>query len=136
MKKLIFVANIALINSDNKVLLLKRSKNLRKPDFWGFPGGLVDNGENYEVAVKRELFEETAIEECNITINDQQTFLAHGTDEDIEITLFKAKLLAPVNIKIDEYEHSEFGWFDLETISEIENIMSDIPMMIQKLLAK
>jgi 8-oxo-dGTP pyrophosphatase MutT (NUDIX family) len=136
MKKLIHVANMALINSDHKILLLKRSDNLRKPGIWGCPGGMVDPGEDQLQAAKRELYEETGIDVNNYSITGQEVFLAHATDEDIEITLFKADLISPVEIILDPFEHSDYGWFDLATLEGVENIMSDIPKMISTLLAK
>jgi mutator protein MutT len=133
MRRLIHVANVVLINSENKILLLRRSDNLDRSGVWGFPGGMIDAGESSIVAAKREVFEETGIEENKYSINNQEIFLAQNIDQDVEITLFRAELLAPVKVTIDEYEHSDFNWFDTEKISEIESIMPGIPNMLLKL---
>jgi len=43
---------------DGRIVLIRR----RDSGLWGFPGGLVDWGEDVETAAKRELFEETGLE--------------------------------------------------------------------------
>jgi 8-oxo-dGTP diphosphatase len=134
MRRLIHVANMALINSENKILFLRRSDNIDRSGVWGFPGGMIDVGESSIMAAKREVFEETGIEENKYSIANQQTFLAHNADQDVEITLFKAGLLTSVEVTIDEDEHSDFSWFDIEKISDVENIMPGIPDMLLKLL--
>ena len=50
---------IILLNNENKVFVGKRKDN--PIDKWQMPQGGVDKGENFEEAVKRELFEETSI---------------------------------------------------------------------------
>ena len=55
MKKLIHVANVALFDQNNRVLLLKRSENLRQPGYWGLVGGLVDAGESAKETAVREV---------------------------------------------------------------------------------
>lgn len=49
-----------LIVKDNKVLLVKISYGANK-DCWMIPGGLVEDGETFEEAAIREVFEETGI---------------------------------------------------------------------------
>jgi putative (di)nucleoside polyphosphate hydrolase len=48
-----------IINKDKKVFVGKRIDN--KNDYWQMPQGGIDENENAEVAVYRELFEETGI---------------------------------------------------------------------------
>ena len=55
---------IILLNNENKVFDGKRKDN--PLDKWQMPQGGVDKGENFEEAVKRELFEETSIKNIKI----------------------------------------------------------------------
>ena len=55
---------IILLNNENKVFVGKRKDN--PIDKWQMPQGGVDKGENFEEAVKRELFEETSIKNIKI----------------------------------------------------------------------
>ena len=58
--------NVAMIvlNEDNKVLFCKR----RKTENWQFPQGGVDENENIESAMFRELNEEVGLEKDNVEI--------------------------------------------------------------------
>lgn len=47
----------AIFNGSGEILLEKRSDN----GFWGLPGGTVDIGESLELAIKREVLEETGL---------------------------------------------------------------------------
>ena len=61
MKEIFVVAGI-LINHDKSILLAQRSVEKSFPLQWEFPGGKIDEGENSESALRRELFEEINIE--------------------------------------------------------------------------
>lgn len=54
------------INNKRHLLLIKR-KNEPFQNAWALPGGFVDQHEDIDVAVKRELLEETQIEIENMT---------------------------------------------------------------------
>jgi len=58
-------SGIWLINSENKILLLHPTYH--PSNFFSIPKGIVDDGEDYFSAAKRELFEETSIEWDNIS---------------------------------------------------------------------
>lgn len=52
-------------NGITKVLLVKRSNEPYK-DMWALPGGALYNNERLEDGVKREIYEKTGIENCDI----------------------------------------------------------------------
>ena len=55
---------IIVLNKQNKIFVGKRKDN--PGDKWQMPQGGVDEGENYITAMKRELFEETSIQNIEI----------------------------------------------------------------------
>ena len=65
-KKLIIVASVALINSDNQILIAQRPKEKHLSGLWEFPGGKVEKNESPENTLIRELKEE-----LNININQK-----------------------------------------------------------------
>ncbi len=55
---------IAVLNSKNKIFVGKRRDN--PSIYWQMPQGGVDEGEDLETAMKRELFEETGISKIHL----------------------------------------------------------------------
>ena len=55
---------IIITNDQNEVLLQLRDNNpnISFANHWTLPGGVVDPGEDHEVAAQRELFEETGLQ--------------------------------------------------------------------------
>ncbi|MDC0093046.1 8-oxo-dGTP diphosphatase MutT [Alphaproteobacteria bacterium] len=65
-KKLQLVVSIALIDSNNKILISKRPNKKHLSGFWEFPGGKVEKNETPENAIIREVKEE-----LNVDINNK-----------------------------------------------------------------
>ena len=65
-KQLIIVASVALINSDNQILIAQRPKEKHLSGLWEFPGGKVEKNESPENTLIRELKEE-----LNVSINQK-----------------------------------------------------------------
>lgn len=58
----------AVLIQNNKILIPKRSANLKKmPNMYEFPGGKIEDSESLKEGLKRELFEELCI---NVNIKD------------------------------------------------------------------
>lgn len=60
-RKLLLVAACALVDADRRVLLSQRPEGKSLAGLWEFPGGKVEQGENPEDALVRELAEELGI---------------------------------------------------------------------------
>ena len=58
---LVHVAVGVIVDSEQRVLLAKRSESSHQGGLWEFPGGKVEAGEAVSVALARELQEELAI---------------------------------------------------------------------------
>ncbi|MDF1831321.1 MAG: 8-oxo-dGTP diphosphatase MutT [Porticoccaceae bacterium] len=69
-KRIHVVAGVIYGSSKQQVLIARRPEHLHQGGLWEFPGGKVVSGESPEQALKRELFEELAIE-----VNDCAPFL-------------------------------------------------------------
>ena len=121
---------ICLRSGGSEVLLIKRGRTPWKGKF-AFPGGFVDYGEDPEIAVLRELLEETGIDEEEIELlkaNERIKIEAaqyKNHEWNIFPFLFKAK-----NPKIKlNWENSDFDWIEpnqiknYETVPELEKIL-------------
>jgi 8-oxo-dGTP diphosphatase len=105
-----FTASVGAIitNSDEKVLLLEHI--LRPASGWGIPGGFLNQNEQPEQAVRRELREETGLELENV-----QMLRVRTTNRHIEF-LFRATSNGTAEVKSREIK--SLGWFAVDKMPE------------------
>lgn len=61
--KIVMVNRCFIFDDDGNLLLVKRSSNDRHyPGFWEVPGGKIDEGQDLESSLEREVMEETGLE--------------------------------------------------------------------------
>ena len=76
---IVLVVAVALVDIDGRVLIAQRPKGKSMAGLWEFPGGKVEEGEQLEAALIRELEEELGIdvsENCLAPF----TFASHSYD--------------------------------------------------------
>lgn len=105
-----FTVSVAAVitNEIGEVLLLDHV--LRPGSGWGFPGGFVNEGEQLETAVRREVREETMLELENVKIVLSRTFRRH-----IEM-IFSAT--AKGDARVSSREIKALGWFTGDALPE------------------
>ncbi len=105
----------AIIEDNGKILLMKRN---HKPfnNYWGLPGGHIDQGETAEQAVIREVKEETGLDfEPKFLKEDEEDF-----EEEVwhaSASFFAGKKKG--NVKLSK-EHTAFDWFTQDQIKEMQ----------------
>lgn len=111
----------SLLFHDDKILLVRRSATAphRKLE-WDLPGGMVDDGEDVNKGVVREIAEETGIK-----VDPQKTYLAYAWtsvfDDKLNIVrLFYAVRTDNSNVTLS-FEHSEYKWVTLDEAITMED---------------
>jgi 8-oxo-dGTP diphosphatase len=61
-KPVLIVPAIALVDTDNRILLAQRPQGKDFAGYWEFPGGKIEKGETPEAALIREIREELGVE--------------------------------------------------------------------------
>ena len=79
---------IIVLNKQNKIFVGKRKDN--PGDKWQMPQGGVDEGEDYITAMKRELFEETSIQNIKI-IKEIEKIFQYELPENLVGIIWKGK---------------------------------------------
>lgn len=105
-----------VIEREGKILLALRNNEPFK-DYWCMPGGHIDFGETPEEAVKREVKEETGLD-------IEPKFLDYYNEFHEDIGWHAVVLVfytgAEGEIKKDEKEVKEIGWFSEEQIFNLK----------------
>lgn len=116
---------------DQKIeYLLLQSMN--EGNFWGFPKGHVEAGEDLLQTAHREIKEETQLD---LTINDQfhvttEYDLPNGNHK--KMTLYTAKLEQATDLTLQAIEIKNAGWFDYEsarnrlTYDNLKQLLDDV----------
>ncbi|HUB94161.1 MAG TPA: NUDIX hydrolase [Verrucomicrobiae bacterium] len=98
----------AFVFHNGKVLLVRE----KDAEWWSFPGGGIDYGEDIRQALPRELAEELGVSASDITTDYQITYLAIGA---IVKGIPRANLFYRVEIPIEHIRAGndvlDFGWF-------------------------
>lgn len=129
----ILTAGVGLFvfNENNEVLMqLRTDYNL-----WGFPGGAMELGESYEETAKRELKEETNLEIEDLkmikVLSGKDTYREYPNGDKLyDITAIFVVLSYKGNLKINDGESKQLGWFNIDNIPE--NITDHTKNYIEK----
>lgn len=106
-----------IVNTDNKILLLKRGKEAPwMPGKWALIGGVIEKGEAPQKAVEREILEEIGLE-INKFI---KTFTIQRNPNSIE-HIFACRYDGdPTDITLDNSENTNYGWYDVDEMDYLD----------------
>lgn len=112
--KVITIASVIVFNSDNKILLLKRSEKSSFPHHWQLPEGKMEISETPEVAVRREVLEELginlpAISFTSVTYSELDAKGQHY----LAIRICFTTQLNTGDVTLSD-EHEAFDWYSKE----------------------
>ena len=119
---------IVCLNSDNRFLILRRSKSDPRAGQWTIPGGHIDEKDNsIEIGAIRELKEETNLS-CDI---GDLTYL--GEPKPKKYYFLTTKWRGDVDVLIPNpesgiIEHDDYKWATINDIKDIDN--SEIPIYL------
>jgi 8-oxo-dGTP diphosphatase len=123
---IILVVAVALVDIDGRVLIAQRPKGKSMAGLWEFPGGKVEEGEQPEAALIRELEEELGIdvsENCLAPF----TFASHSYDD--------FHLLMPLYVcrvwegKVAPKEGQVLKWVRPLQLKEYPMPLADLPLV-------
>ena len=120
----------AIILHENKVLCAQRGESMPLPLKWEFPGGKLEQGEEAETCLKREIQEELSIE-----VGVGRHFLTnrHSYQQGKEIELISF-LCSWNSGKLSLKEHRQVVWLGPQDLSTLDWAEADVPI-VKKLIA-
>lgn len=111
--------------TEGKIFVAKRQNIGDMGGRWEFPGGKIEEGEDFSVAIKREMMEEFGVEVevgCKIT---ETTFMHKNVLcylDAFEVTFPHDGIKKPFILT----EHTEYKWVKLEEIQNLCFVDSDL----------
>ncbi len=121
MKKTINVVGAIIENEEREILCALRSKTMSLPNMWEFPGGKIEDGENYSEALIREIKEELL---CGIETFDIFDDATHEYEK-IFVRLITIKCRVIEN-NPQPTEHAKLIWLKRENLSSINWAPADL----------
>lgn len=108
---------VLLTDNEGKVLILKRSTDSKtNPGKWEFPGGKVDQGESFDHALVREVYEETKLEislEHVVGVSEQNLHVIRAVH-----IIMSGKIIGG-NLKLS-HEHEGYAWVFFENLPQYD----------------
>ncbi len=108
---------ILLTNDEGKVLILKRSTNSRtNPGKWELPGGKVDQGESFDNALLREVYEETNLKvslEHVVGVSEQNLHVIRA------VHIIMSGEILEGTLKLSS-EHEGYAWVFFQNLPEYD----------------
>ena len=123
--------SVACIDYRNgKLLIAKRIARGEMGDRWEFPGGKIEEGEDYTAAIKREMNEEFG---CSCKIFEE---LARGSFEhkgkSCSVVAFRVQLENDgISVPFKLTEHTQTAWVVPEEIRRLPFVDSDLNIFDQ-----
>jgi 8-oxo-dGTP pyrophosphatase MutT (NUDIX family) len=125
----------SFLQDDSKILLLKRSDKVKSmKGLWAGVSGIIENNEIPINRAKIEIWEETGIEETQITllksVKEMRVRSSQYKNHEWNIFPFLFQVDNP-KIKLN-WENSEYRWIDhaeitnYETVPNLDNILSNL----------
>ena len=114
----------AIIELDDKVLVLQRSEQMKMPLKWEFPGGKIELNETLEECIHREIKEELDIEIELLGKLKESIF--HYPNISIQLTPFIAKI-SRGEIKLKE--HKQYRILEKVELLNLDWAEADIPIL-------
>lgn len=108
---------ILIVFNEKKEILMQLRSDFKQ---WGFPGGGLELGESLEETAKRELEEETGLILDTLKLIDvvsgEETYREYPNGDKVyDITAIYEVTKYHGNLKINDDESLDFGWFSLNS---------------------
>ena len=116
----------------DKVLLVRRGMGSHSGD-WALPGGVVEQGETVDVAVKREVFEEAGVEAVVEGLIAVRSRVIKSGVENSAYFIFLLKS-TDVTTNADGSEVEEARFFNLKEVQELPRLQALSRLVITKIL--
>lgn len=119
---------VVIVNNRGELLLLRRAPQALHPGIWSLPGGGLENGEDPQKGLEREVREETRL--AIVDIKPVHAFSQVDNDIFHVVIGYQAKAIMPA-VTLNE-EHDQYQWVTKEAALEEETLHPQLKELITK----
>ena len=110
----------AAILRDGRCLVAQRSKRMRMPLQWEFPGGKVEPDEDPRAALQRELAEELGL---SVEVHE---LIGSGEAHLVRLDVYRVELVAGEPLPV---EHAQVAWLGPKELGDLDWAEADVPIV-------
>lgn len=112
-----------IIYKNEQVFICRRKASKTLGGFWEFPGGKIENGEQNELALTRELYEELGMK---VKVKDYFKTVIHSYEKfTIELIAYKSIF---IEANFNMTDHDAYEWLDIKELNNWNLAPADIPI--------
>jgi len=112
---------------DGKIFIAKRQNKGDMANRWEFPGGKIDEGEDFQTAIKREMQEEFGVQ-VQVGSHITQTSFMHK-DKECFVDAFAVHFMEDgIEKPFKLTEHTEYRWASIDEIPALNFVDSDLQL--------
>lgn len=116
----------AILVKNGRVLLARRSQDTRHPGKWEFPGGKMEDDENPESCLRREMEEEFGVK-----VKIEGFFCESVYAYDFGKIRLLAYRVSCDHEELHPLEHEEIKWVSPENLTDYDLLDADVPIAIK-----
>lgn len=115
------IVHCVIFNNKKEILILKRSSEEDVfPDLWDIPGGTLEDGEDPEVGVKREIKEETGLDIKEMSLFYSMSNIDTTKNKQFIRLEFIAQYDEVGTVILNPKEHQEYQWVSLSDFKNFD----------------
>lgn len=115
----------AIIQQNSQILCAQRSELMKHPLKWEFPGGKVEEDEELEACLEREIQEELNVK-VQVGRPLRPNYHSYGLYKEITLHPFLCTILCG---DIFPREHKELRWISIKKLKELNWVAADLPIV-------
>lgn len=129
----VFTVATCIIIVRDETLLLLRLAGKSQGGRWGSPGGKLNKGEDVEVALAREVLEETGIALVPSQMKLFRQFWVDSSGKQFDYFQYYGELSEKPKVRIQAGEHATYEWVRLDDVGERE-LVEDHPEVMRRFI--
>jgi len=122
-----------LIEVDGEILVLKRTPDVKQPNQWGLPAGIVREDEKHIDTAIREVKEETGYKAKPNQFKFIMEFVWDFTKKIVVFPVYRIKLKEQFDVKIFPLEHVDYMWINPKELYKRKDLIHGFYDLIEKI---